>query len=122
LWQICIHYAVHFTIGPGTFQGTIPSEIGKCTNLQELSLINSNITGELPIEIAELRNLKLLDVSLNNDLSGTILEESNYQTTLEFMDLTGTKIDCPPNNFCTNLNLQISIAKDCDCTCCDHLR
>jgi hypothetical protein len=114
---------VYFTIGPGNFRGTIPSEIGKCTNVQTLTLSNSMISGELPMEVVTLPNLKSLDVSFNSDLFVTIalFQKVNYATTLEFMNLTRTNIQsCPTNNFCSNSSLEIHFEKgQCDCKCCD---
>ena len=48
--------------------GSLPSEIGQCTNLEDvvLLLIHYNLNGSLPSEIGQCTNLSWLDLSFNS--------------------------------------------------------
>ena len=52
------------------FTGTIPSQIGKLTNLKHLLLKKNKLQGQIPAEMAQLTQLQVLLLD-DNDLSGT---------------------------------------------------
>ena len=54
--------------------GSIPSELGKLTQLQSLYLADNELTGSIPSELGEIRFLRKLELR-NNKLSGTIPSE-----------------------------------------------
>ncbi|KAH7836079.1 hypothetical protein Vadar_032514 [Vaccinium darrowii] len=51
--------------------GSIPPEIGHLKKLISLTLVASNLTGELPLEMSNLTSIKFINIS-NNNFSGTI--------------------------------------------------
>lgn len=54
--------------------GTIPSEFGRLTQLQDLALHNSHLTGSVPQEVCDLRSsyvLHKLNVDCNQGLDGS---------------------------------------------------
>lgn len=61
-------------LGETNLSGSIPSELGKLTNLEGLWLNQNNIQGSLPKEFQWLPKLELLNISGNSLLSGTIPE------------------------------------------------
>ena len=64
--------------------GEIPKEIGNLRNLQGLSLYNNQLTGEIPKEIGNLRNLKNLSL-YNNQLTGEIPKEIGNLRNLRYL-------------------------------------
>ena len=62
--------------------GEIPSELGRLTNLEYLALVgNSSLTGEIPSELGRLTNLERLHL-FNNRLTGEIPRELGRLTNL----------------------------------------
>ena len=55
--------------------GTLPTEIGLMSSLEEFNVGISLVSGTLPTELVQLRNLKELDVWEASLLTGTIPEE-----------------------------------------------
>lgn len=66
--------------------GTIPSQIGKYTNMASLSLSKSNLEGKIPTEIGNLQQLRRLWL-FDNKLTGTIPQELNKLDLLEVVEL-----------------------------------
>ena len=66
--------------------GEIPAELGRLTNLQELSFSINTLSGEIPAELGNLTNLQSLSLSAN-ELSGEIPEELGNLTNLQGLDL-----------------------------------
>ena len=58
----------------GEGRGGIPTELGSLTELQELHLFSSRISGSIPTELGSLKNLKTLDLE-QNYLSSVIPSE-----------------------------------------------
>ncbi len=74
--------------------GTIPPQLGNLSNLEDLYLDNNDLTGTIPPQLGNLSNLDVLDLD-NNDLTGTIPSELGNLSNLEDLylfnnDLTGT--------------------------------
>ena len=77
--------------------GTIPSELGRLTNLRWLSLFGNQLSGEIPSELGVLNNLESLHL-WNNQLSGGIPSELGNLTNLESLVVYGNQLsgELPP--------------------------
>ena len=58
----------------------------------ELRLPNNGLTGSLPVELAQLSKLKVLDLSYNRQLSGPVPPELGGLDRLERLDLAGNQL------------------------------
>jgi hypothetical protein len=65
-----------------TLTGTMPSEIGKMTMLQEIHLVNNRLSGYLPTEIGNLENLRVFSTEWCA-FNGTIPSEIGRLTRLD---------------------------------------
>ena len=72
-------------------EGTIPSELGSLTNLQELSLNNNSLSGSIPSELGALTYLQHLSLN-NNALSGSIPSELGALTYLQYLSLNNNAL------------------------------
>ena len=59
------------------FEGSIPSELGQLTNLVQLTIGSSSLTGRVPTELGNLSLLKFLMLQ-NNHLTGPIPTELGH--------------------------------------------
>ena len=75
-----------------TLSGTLPSEYGSLSNLQDLELHNNNLRGTLPSEYSSLSNLEYLWLH-ENSLSGTVPSELISLSKLQYLWLDGTMGD-----------------------------
>ena len=71
--------------------GSIPSELGDLTSLEELNLNRNQLSGSIPSELGDLTSLRWLDLRFN-DLSGTIPSELGDLTSLEWLSLAGNDL------------------------------
>jgi Leucine-rich repeat (LRR) protein len=71
--------------------GSIPTELGKLTNLRELRLSRNQLTGSIPTELGNLSNLEFLSL-YENDLAGSIPSELGNLSNLEFLSLHGNDL------------------------------
>ena len=62
---------IEMDINENGLRGTIPPELGKLTQLLNLSLGGNDLSGAIPAELGKLPNLQVLSLG-DNDLSGTI--------------------------------------------------
>lgn len=69
---------------------TLPGYVFDRTNVEELNISNNNLTGALPGEIRQLKNLKILNAS-NNTMTG-VPAEIGQLTELEYLDLSNNKL------------------------------
>ena len=78
-------------------KGTIPSQIGNLTMLEQLILEgNDLLSGQIPPELGKLTNLRTLDLS-NNSLSGPIPPELGNLTMLRTLRLSNNALSgCVP--------------------------
>ncbi|MCB2197308.1 MAG: leucine-rich repeat domain-containing protein, partial [Bacteroidetes bacterium] len=72
--------------------GTIPSELGNLTSLQELWLGYNNLSGPIPPELGNLTSLTYLVLWYNYNLSGTIPSELGNLSSLQFLILDGNQL------------------------------
>ena len=71
--------------------GTIPSELGSLSNLQELELWGNQLTGEIPTELGSLSNLQELEL-WGNQLTGEIPTELGSLSNLQWLDLSNNHL------------------------------
>ena len=71
--------------------GTIPSELGRLTNLRWLSLSSNQLSGEIPPELGDLTNLESLYL-LSNELSGEIPPELSGLANLQSLWLYNNQL------------------------------
>ena len=72
--------------------GTIPSELGRLSNLRGLWLAENRLSGRIPPELGNLSNLENLDINAN-DLSGTIPTELGNLSNLGVLLLAGNQLN-----------------------------
>jgi len=75
------------------FNGRIPSELGLATSLTEILLSNNTLQGTIPSELGLLSNVKMVYLSHNKDINGTLPEELNaWNSTIQAFDISHTDI------------------------------
>nr|KAJ3418121.1 hypothetical protein HK105_000317 [Polyrhizophydium stewartii] len=75
----------------GDVSGEIPLEIFKLTNLRVLDLHNNRLSGEIPAEIAKLTNLEFLALSWNS-FSGSIPKELSELVHLRILFINNNQL------------------------------
>ena len=70
-------------------RGVIPAEIGMCTALRELWLVNNHITGKLPASMKGLGNLEMLYLTFNPELEPAQVCLGIKASTQEFLRTLG---------------------------------
>jgi len=79
--------------GRGMTPKQLPTEYGRLTKLQTVSLQNANaVTGTIPTEIGLWTNLEVLNLHYYRNLAGTIPSEMGYLTKLGFLELSYTSL------------------------------
>ena len=71
--------------------GTLPSELGRLTNLEYLYLFTNQLSGSLPSSLGNLTNLKELDLRYNQ-LSGSLPSSLGNLTNLQRLWLGGNQL------------------------------
>jgi hypothetical protein len=74
--------------------GSIPSEIGRCTALETLDLYLNNVSFRIPPEIGQLHNLRVLNLSYNI-LEGAIPPEIGQLSSLESLNIGVNRLSGP---------------------------
>ncbi|PUZ68624.1 hypothetical protein GQ55_2G043000 [Panicum hallii var. hallii] len=70
-----------------SFEGSIPSSIGRLVSLHGLNMSHNNFTGQIPSQLHNLTRLESMDLSCNN-LSGEIPQEFTSLTSLAWLNLS----------------------------------
>ncbi|MFI3314619.1 MAG: hypothetical protein R3Y04_03030 [Rikenellaceae bacterium] len=65
---------IRLDLSDNNLVGTIPSELGSVSYLEEIALQDNDLTGEIPVELGNLFELRYLYL-YNNSLSGTLPEQ-----------------------------------------------
>jgi Leucine-rich repeat (LRR) protein len=79
--------------------GSIPQELGSCTELLSLLINHNSLSGELPVSLGNLGNLQLaLDLS-NNNFTGALPVQLGSLIKLEVLNLSHNQFDgnIPPS-------------------------
>ncbi len=77
---------IELDLSENELNGTIPSELGSLTNLEELNLSQNQLSGTIPLELGSLNNLTTLSL-FDNRLSGGIPSELGNLSNLELLAL-----------------------------------
>jgi Leucine-rich repeat (LRR) protein len=75
----------------GLSGGTIPTDFAKLTQLQDLSLRSTNLTGSIPSFLGAMKSLSLLDLG-QNVFNETIPKELGTLTNLKYLLLNGNRL------------------------------
>ena len=71
--------------------GSIPAEMGRLSELQDLTLVGNSLTGEMPSELGNLARLTRLNLALNM-LSGEIPSELGTLSNLQSLTLSSNQL------------------------------
>lgn len=89
----------HIRLSGMGLNGEIPPELGRLSNLEELSVDSNRLSGEIPPELGELSNLKVLKLD-HNQLSGRIPPELGVLNQLEELKISGNGLTgCVPEQW-----------------------
>jgi Leucine-rich repeat (LRR) protein len=83
----------------------LPSNVWSMTSLEELNLSNNRLTGALPAEIRQLRNLRILDAS-NNLMTG-VPAEIGQLTKLQELNLSNNQLTGLPSELGNLTSLRV---------------
>ncbi|KAF8732134.1 hypothetical protein HU200_016101 [Digitaria exilis] len=108
-----------------SFEGFIPSSIGRLVSLHGLNMSYNKFTGRIPSQLGSLTRLESLDLSCNS-LSGEIPEDFTSLTSLSWLNLSYNNLtgripqgnqllSFPSSSFEGNAGLcEIQVSKECD--------
>jgi Leucine-rich repeat (LRR) protein len=104
---------------------TIPTEIGRLTDIRSISMAEAKLTGTIPTEVGLLTNLQRLWL-YRNELTGIVPSELGELTHLELLKLEENDLEGTiPSKVCKAVDhssyAKSAVAADCDkvfCECC----
>jgi len=107
--------------------GTLPSELGRLTQLFILQLFENLMTGTLPSELGMLSNITDLILDLNQ-FTGSVPTELGLLLDLWSFSIVGTNITGSLDNiFCNRSSQVMDLYADClgdppevECSCCNY--
>jgi hypothetical protein len=102
---------------------SIPTELGQCRKVRNLSLANTQISGTLPSELGNLRQLTNLTLTNSPKLKGTLPIEISHLPSLKILDLSSTQITISIHSTVLLCNRSEPVktivdAWDHECSCC----
>eukprot|EP01040_Poterioochromonas_malhamensis_P018326 gene18326-21367_t len=71
--------------------GSLPSEIGLCSYLQEINISWNQVTGDLPDSIYDLTQLRLLKID-HNQITGVIKDRLSELKELRYLDISHNQL------------------------------
>lgn len=103
---------VNFRASMNNFVGSLPSEIGQWTNLQNLWFADNEVTGTVPSEIGNCVNMDAFLI-YSNQITGTLPTELGEMNSLTWIDMEDNQIvGTIPEELYGNLELEQVIVKD----------
>jgi len=103
---------INFRASLNNFRGTIPTEIGQWTKLQNLWFAQNFITGTLPTEIGNCVDMGAF-LFYENEIQGTLPTELGNMNALTWIDMEDNQIvGTIPEEFYSNLDLEEVIFKN----------
>ena len=82
---------LQLALGGNGLTGSIPAELGQLKNLRFLGLSLSDLTGSIPAELGQLKNLRVLGLN-GNELTGSIPAELGQLKNLTWLALDGNEL------------------------------
>jgi Leucine-rich repeat (LRR) protein len=83
---------IKIDLGGNNLTGSIPSQLGNITHLEELKLYWNNLSGNIPSQLGFLSNLTYLDLG-QNSLSGNIPSALGSLSSIEKIHLDSNQLD-----------------------------
>ncbi|AES93584.1 putative non-specific serine/threonine protein kinase [Medicago truncatula] len=88
------NHVIRLDLGNSNISGTLGPELAQLTHLQYLELYNNNIYGNIPNELGNLKNLISMDL-YNNKFQGVIPNSFANLNSLKFLRLNNNKLTGP---------------------------
>ena len=82
--------------------GDLPTEIGQLSELTNLSLVGNNLTGQVPVELGDLQKVTSITIG-KNQWSGTVPANLFNAPLLDFLNIDDSDIDSLPPITSTNI-------------------
>ncbi|KAL3789360.1 hypothetical protein HJC23_006514 [Cyclotella cryptica] len=102
---------VNFRASLNNFVGTIPTEIGQWTKLQNLWFADNELTGTLPTELGNCADMGAF-LLYSNKIGGTLPTELGNMNSLTWIDMEDNDVvGTIPEDFYSNLDLEQVILK-----------
>ncbi|KAJ0928758.1 putative protein kinase RLK-Pelle-LRR-XII-1 family [Helianthus annuus] len=103
-----LSFLTELYLGANNLEGTIPSTLSSCKKLLLLSLFRNNLRGSVPKEIFQLPSLSIeLDLS-QNGLSGVLPQEIGNLKNLGYLDLSENHLSGElPSSFSSCISLEL---------------
>ena len=97
--------------------GTIPTEIGRLTDLRRLSMANASLEGVIPTELGQLDRLRRVQLH-DNGLQGSVPTQFGNLYDLERLELHGNLLTgTMPQAICDSIIASASIYRDLSADC-----
>ena len=119
----CFFREEFFNLAGIPVKGTIPTEIGMCSHLEELLLESTSLTGMLPTELGRLTSLTMLDVSYTL-LRGNLPSQLGSLHDLSSLNTFNSGIQgTVPKEICNSKVLSITSREGqfTECSCCTYI-
>jgi Leucine-rich repeat (LRR) protein len=109
---------VTLDLGSNEIAGTLPTEYGLLTELQQFNIERNDMEGRIPTEVGNMGNLMAWDFSFNVFVGTVPVEINNlrnlYQLKFHVNDLTGNV----PEGICLFIMNMEADCRELTCTCC----
>jgi len=99
------------TLQGNNLNGPIPSELGKCRQMEAMDLRNAQLTGSIPRELGDLDQLQMLLLS-ENALTSSIPSELASNARLRFLSLANNQLTGRIPKFSFSSAVDLSMLED----------